>query len=73
VLDNYLPAHATCNNYRWDYTGAEFQEILKLGVCARTQVERGTGIGREIAARFSGHEVRRLARRKNVVGSHGAA
>ena len=29
-MDNYLPAHATCNNYRWDYTAAEFQEILKL-------------------------------------------
>jgi 5-methylcytosine-specific restriction endonuclease McrA len=30
AIDNYLPAHTTCNNYRWDYTGAEFQEILAL-------------------------------------------
>src|ERR1700721_451806 len=29
-IDNYLPAHATCNNYRWDYLPEEFQYILKL-------------------------------------------
>ena len=27
-VDNYLPAHRTCNNYRWDYLPEEFQEIL---------------------------------------------
>ena len=64
TADNYLPAHATCNNYRWDYTAAEFQQILKLGVWARTQVEKGTGIGREIASRFAAHEVNRVARRR---------
>jgi 5-methylcytosine-specific restriction endonuclease McrA len=64
AVDNYLPAHASCNNYRWDYTAAEFQEIFKLGVWSRTQVERGTTIGREIAARFSVYEVNRRKRRK---------
>ena len=63
AVDNYLPAHASCNNYRWDYTAAEFQEILKLGVWSRTQVERGTTVGREIAARFSVYEVNRKKRR----------
>src|SRR5713101_7117472 len=31
IADNYLPAHALCNNYRWDYSSEEFQHILKLG------------------------------------------
>ena len=38
-LDNYLPAHRTCNNYRWDYLPDEFQEILRMGVWLRTQIE----------------------------------
>jgi hypothetical protein len=32
-VDNYLPAHSTCDNCRWDYLPEEFQYILKLGVC----------------------------------------
>lgn len=32
--DNFLPAHSTCNNYRWDYLAEEFELILKLGVWA---------------------------------------
>src|SRR5690349_20829394 len=42
---NYLPAHRLCNNYRWDYSPEEFQWILKLGVWARTQIERATTRG----------------------------
>jgi hypothetical protein len=64
AVDNYLPAHASCNNYRWDYTAAEFQEILKLGVWCRTQVEKRTVVGREIGARFSEYEVNRRKRQK---------
>lgn len=63
-VDNYLPAHATCNNYRWDYLPDEFQCILKLGVWARTQIERGTTVGNDFAKAFSGHEARRVKRRK---------
>jgi 5-methylcytosine-specific restriction endonuclease McrA len=62
--NNYLPAHSLCNNYRWDYTPDEFQYILKLGVWARTQVERGTIVGNDISIAFTEHEARRLARRK---------
>jgi 5-methylcytosine-specific restriction endonuclease McrA len=62
-VDNYLPAHALCNNYRWDYLPKEFQYILKLGVWARTQIERGTPIGTDVANAFASHEVRRIKRR----------
>ena len=64
AADNYLPAHAMCNNYRWDYVPGEFEVILKLGVWARTQIERGTKIGEEIERQFSRYEVARIGRRK---------
>ena len=66
TVDNYLPAHSTCNNYRWDYLPAEFTLILKLGVWARTQIETDTADGRRIGERFAKHEVGRIARRKDV-------
>jgi 5-methylcytosine-specific restriction endonuclease McrA len=62
-VDNYLPAHSTCNNYRWDYLPEEFRYILKLGVWARTQIERGTTVGNDIASAFAGYETRRVKRR----------
>ena len=62
--DNYLPAHGTCNNYRWDYLAEEFELILKLGVWARTQVETDTTVGRAIEQNFSQYDARRIGRRK---------
>jgi 5-methylcytosine-specific restriction endonuclease McrA len=64
AADNYLAAHRTCNNYRWDYLPEEFEVILKLGVWARTQVENGTSLGQELGSKFEKHEVQREARRK---------
>ena len=62
--DNYLPAHHMCNLYRWDYLPEEFQEILRLGVWLRTQIQNKTPIGRDAAAKFLKYESQRLARRK---------
>ena len=64
-VDNYLPAHALCNNYRWDYLATEFQYILKLGVWARTQIEKQTDVGCRIADGFTRYEAKRLKRRKD--------
>lgn len=63
-VGNYLPAHRICNNYRWDYTSAEFQEIMKLGIWIRSQIEKQTSVGKDVAEQFIKHEVRRVARRK---------
>ncbi len=63
-VDNYLPAHSLCNNYRWDYVPEEFQYILKLGVWVRTQIERGTPIGNSAASAFATYEARRFKRRR---------
>jgi hypothetical protein len=64
--DNYLPAHSLCNNYRWHYDAEEFQWILKLGVWLRTQIERGTKVGRDAAEGFCGHDGHRATRRRSV-------
>jgi len=62
-VENYLPAHRICNNYRWDYLPEEFQEILRMGVWLRTQVERQTSIGQAAGAGYLKYEEARLARR----------
>jgi hypothetical protein len=64
--DNYLAAHTLCNNYRWDYLPQEFQTILKLGVWARTQIEKNTLLGKQLASAFVAHEKIRHRRRKGV-------
>lgn len=68
-LDNYLPAHSICNNYRWFYGTQEFQWILKLGVWLRTQIENETKIGLEAAKHFIAHDRRRARRRKPIADS----
>ncbi len=43
--ENYLPAHGLCNHYRWDYLSEEFQWILKMGVWARTLMQKSSPKG----------------------------
>ncbi len=62
-LDNYLPAHPTCNNYRWFYGTEEFEWILKLGVWLRTKIEKESEVGRLAAKLFCSHERARVKRR----------
>lgn len=66
-VDNYLPAHDLCNNYRWDYSEDEFQFILKIGVWARTQIEKRTKVGNAVADKFVAHEQRRANCRRTSV------
>jgi 5-methylcytosine-specific restriction endonuclease McrA len=60
--ENYLPAHQTCNNHRWDYLPEEFELILKLGVWARTQIEKETSVGQHCADTFLKYEKRQMSR-----------
>lgn len=62
--ENYLATHRTCNNYRWDYNSDEFQEIMKLGIWLRSQIEKQTKTGRDAAERFVKYETNRIMRRK---------
>jgi hypothetical protein len=67
--ENYLPAHKLCNGYRWDYLPAEFQYILKLGVWTRTQIEKRTALGLQLASAFIRYEqARRQRAHPNDVG-----
>lgn len=70
TLDNYLPAHPICNNYRWFYKPEEFQWILKLGVWLRTHIERKTPLGQLASLAFWKYECIRISRRKEK--AHGA-
>jgi len=63
ITDNYLAAHPICNNYRWDYLPEEFQEIMRLGVWLRTQIEKETRIGRSAAEAFIRYDKGRIKRR----------
>lgn len=64
TIENYLPSHSLCNNYRWHYGTKEFQWILKLGVWLRTQIEKGTPIGQLAGQAFIKYDRRRAARCK---------
>jgi len=65
-VENYLAAHALCNNYRWDYDPEEFQWVLKIGVWARRQMEGSTELGAAMLSAFFGYELRRHGRRRAV-------
>ena len=62
-VENYLPAHTLCNNYRWDYEPEEFQWVLKIGVWARKQMEGSSALGSEMLRRFAAYENHRIGRR----------
>ena len=63
LADNFLPAHRICNNYRWDYLPGEFQEILRLGVWLRTEIEKQTAVGKAAGEAFIKKEKVRISRR----------
>jgi 5-methylcytosine-specific restriction endonuclease McrA len=67
AVDNYLPAHSLCNNYRWHYGAEELQWVLKLGVWIRHEIERRTAIGIEAGKQFCAYERRRDQRRRSKV------
>lgn len=67
-VDNYLPACFICNNYRWHYLPEELQLILKIGVWAKTEIERKSAIGISIATSFVSKENKRINARRSSVG-----
>jgi hypothetical protein len=69
AVENYLPAHSLCNNYRWHYDAEEFQWILKLGVWLRTQIELGRIVGQAAGKKFCDYDRRRAGRRKRTTAS----
>jgi hypothetical protein len=64
ALDNYLPAHSSCNRYRWVYGGDEFLGILRLGVWLSTHIIRKTTLGKDAEKAFFKYDCARASRRK---------
>jgi len=63
--DNYLPSCFTCNNYRWHYLPEEVHLILKLGVWAKTEIEKDKILGKSIAIKFVHKERQRAGSKKS--------
>jgi hypothetical protein len=63
-IDNYLPAHPSCNRYRFGYGPEEFLGILKLGVWLRTLIIRKTPLGKVAGKAFFEYDCVRESRRK---------
>ena len=63
-VNNYLPSCELCNNYRWHYSPHEIQWILKIGVWAKSQIEKESKLGLQIASSFINNEHKRENRRK---------
>lgn len=62
LVENYLPACATCNNYRWHYLPEELQIILKVGIWARAEMEKGTTLGASMSQKYLKKELNRTRR-----------
>jgi hypothetical protein len=37
---NYLPAHRECNGFKWYYSPRELRWMLRMGIWARSRMER---------------------------------
>jgi len=66
AVENYLAAHATCNNYRWDYLPEEFQWTLKIGVWARLVMEKQQSLGHAMTRAFVQYERTRTRRQRRA-------
>ena len=66
AVENYLAAHATCNNYRWDYLPEEFQWTLRIGVWARLVMEKQEELGHAMTRAFTQHERTRARRQRRA-------
>jgi len=64
---NYLPAHAVCNAYRWDYSPQECQWIMKIGIWARLLMEKRSSLGLEMLEAFHAYETQRAKRAKKRI------
>ncbi len=62
AIDNYLASCRLCNNYRRHLLPDELQIVIKLGVFARAQIERGTKLGNELAEKYVRKEKQRVRR-----------
>ncbi|UCG42547.1 MAG: HNH endonuclease [candidate division WOR-3 bacterium] len=44
-IENYLPICPKCNHLRWHRRGENLRELLVLGLVAKDEVKKGSGLG----------------------------
>ena len=66
ATDNCLPACTECNRLRWARTGSALRTLVRLGLLATEEIERGSPVGMHLSAmlkaRLRANESRRLAK-----------
>jgi 5-methylcytosine-specific restriction endonuclease McrA len=65
-LENYLPTHRSCNGTKWHLRPKEMVFVLKLGAWLRSEIERGTLLGKAAGEAYCKTERRRAGRRKRL-------
>ena len=69
---NFLVAHAACNALRRDRGPDEFQFMLRIGMWARTQMEKQKPIGQDMVAEFLAYEQANIDRRRKKLAARKA-
>lgn len=63
-LENYLPTHRACNGAKWHLRPKEMALVLTLGTWLRSEIERGTTIGKVAGEAYCNTAKRRESRRR---------
>jgi 5-methylcytosine-specific restriction endonuclease McrA len=48
AVANCLPACTRCNRLRWHRAGGEIRQLLRLGLIAKSEIEKQTSTGKEL-------------------------
>lgn len=62
--DNYLPACSRCNSLRWHRKGKQLRELLVLGLVAKDEIKKGSGLGRTLRVMALRREMKNARRRR---------
>ena len=63
--ENDLPAHRSCNGAKWHLRPKEMMLVLKLGAWLRSEIERGTSVGKMAGEAYCKADRRRAGRRRS--------
>ena len=69
LADNCLPACTRCNRLRWHRKGEQMRELRFLGLIARDEIRKQTGVGRVLAQLRQARLTKNKLRRKPITGN----
>jgi 5-methylcytosine-specific restriction endonuclease McrA len=60
--DNFLACCATCNRLRWGHRPETIQHMLRIGMYMRSEIKRGTKLGKKVDARVKARMAQKARR-----------